>query len=356
MLRTPHTTSAAWGDHGSALMQGLAVAMETYTETGRAAPRGYVRGGMGRLTEALRTAAEQAGATILTESRVERIQIEKGRTVGIELADGRNLQAPVVVANSDTKRTFLDLIDAEALPGSIIRRVRGLRTDVAPPKLHCALSEPPSWYAFADWDRANDAPLALTSSRDLHERAWEDARRGRLPEECLMVAMTPSTCDPSLAPKGHDTTSFWTLFAPVQPSEGSWNDRRDEMADRLLRQISRYSPNFRDSLIDFVLLTPTDIERRVGLTDGNIHHVDLSPSQVLWQRPCVELARYRTPVTGLYLCGAGQHPYGEVSGGPGHNAAHAVLEDLDLIRPGSWEECRRAGPGRVDPARLPSFS
>jgi phytoene dehydrogenase-like protein len=109
------------------------------------------------------------------------------------------------------------------------------------------------------------------------------------------------------------------------------------MTDRLLALLSAYSPNFRRALVDCVLFTPWDLENQVLLTDGNIHHVDITPSQMLWQRPLPELARYRTPLAHLYLCGAGQHPYGEVSGGPGHNAAHAVLEDLGAIAPGSWE-------------------
>jgi phytoene dehydrogenase-like protein len=110
------------------------------------------------------------------------------------------------------------------------------------------------------------------------------------------------------------------------------------MAEKLLAHIARYSPNFRDILHDYFLLTPHDLEERVLLTDGNIHHVDMTPSQLLWQRPCPELARYRSPIPGLYSCGAGQHPCGEVNGGPGHNAAHAVLEDLGHIPSGSWQQ------------------
>jgi phytoene dehydrogenase-like protein len=351
----PHDVGSVT-ERGSALMQALAAAMETYTETGMSAPQGYVRGGMGTLTEAMRAAAEEAGAAVLTNCPVERIAVEDGRAVGVRLADGRTLPARLVVANSDPKRTFLSLIDPVALPSAFLRRVRGLRTDVAPLKLHCAMNGLPRWHAFDDADLPNRGPLALTSSRAVHERAWADARSGCLPSECLIVAMTPSIWDPALAPPGHHTTSFWIQFAPVRPSKGSWNERREEMADRLLNQIASRSPNFRERLHDYVLLTPADLERRVSLTDGNIHHVDISPGQALWQRPLTELARYRSPVEGLYLCGAGQHPYGEVSGGPGHNSAHAVLEDLGLIGAGTWEETRPGATGHVAPKRAPSFS
>ena len=148
----------------------------------------------------------------------------------------------------------------------------------------------------------------------------------------------PSVWDQTLAPPGCHTASFWILFAPVHLAEGTWSERRDEMAERLLTQLDKYSPNFRQALVDYVLLTPWDLEQDVLLTDGNIHHVDITPSQMFGQRPIPELARYRAPIAGLYLCGAGQHPYGEVSGAPGHNAAHAILEDLGVIEPGSWEQ------------------
>jgi phytoene dehydrogenase-like protein len=342
-------------DHGSALIQALAAAMHSYTETAVPSPHGFVRGGMGEVTEAMRTAAEEAGATIHTDCPVDRIDVEGGRARGVQLGDGRSLPAEIVVAGTDPKRTFLSLIDPSALSSAFLRRVRVLRTEVAPLKLHCAMSELPCWHAFGDSELPNRGPLALTSSRALHERAWESARTGQLPSKCLIVAMTPSVWDPSLAPRGHHTTSFWIQFAPVRPSEGSWEQRRDEMADRLLNQIAGHSPNFRDQLRDYVLLTPADLEHQVRLTDGNIHHVDISPSQVLWQRPMTEVARYRTEVEGLYLCGAGQHPYGEVSGAPGHNAAHAVLEDLELIPAGSWEESHRM-TGRVDGTRSLCFS
>jgi phytoene dehydrogenase-like protein len=351
----PHDVGSL-ADHGSALMQGLAAAMEAYSETGASTPRGYVGGGMGRLTDAMREAAEQAGAKVVTSCPVERIEVEAGRAAGVRLADGRALPAEVVVAGTDPKRTFLGLVDPGDMPEGFARQIRALRTDVAPLKLHCAMAELPEWHGFEDPDLPNRGPLALTSSRALHERAWDDARSGRLPAECLIVAMTPSTWDPALAPAGRHTTSFWIQFAPVRPNDGSWDDRRDEMADRLLAQIGRHSPNFRSKLDEYVLLTPADLERRVHLTDGNIHHVDISSSQALWQRPMPALARYRTPIRGLYLCGAGQHPYGEVSGAPGHNAAHVVLEDLELIETGSWEERRRDRPGRVDERRAASFS
>ena len=334
-----HDIGSLW-DHGSALAMAVSSALETYSETGISMPQGYVRGGMGRLTELMRQAAEEVGATIRTGARIDQIKVEQGRVVGVELTTGEQLVADLVISNADPKRTFLQLLDTTDLPGSFVERVKAIRTDIAPLKFHCALSQLPEWFAFEGSDIPTLGPLTIKPSREHYERAWDDARQGRLPEAPYMVAMTPSTWDPSLAPPGHHTVSFWIVFAPVRLKDGTWSERRDEMAERLLRQIDRYSPNFRNALVDYVLLTPTDLEERVLLTDGQIHHADMVPSQMFWQRPLPELARYRAPIRGLYLCGAGQHPGGEVSGGPGHNAAHAVLEDLGIIVPGSWEENR----------------
>jgi phytoene dehydrogenase-like protein len=345
-LSSPHDMGSLW-DHGSGFAMALAKAAESYSETGEAVPQGYVKGGMGEITRALRDAAEEAGATITLNAPVASIELEAGRAAGVRLENGDQITAGAVISNTDPKRTFLNLIDAENLSAEFIKRVRNLRTDVAPLKFHVALSELPEYLAFPDSDIASRGGLVINPSREYHERAWDDARHGRLPEAPFMALMTPSLWDKTVAPPGHHTVSFWILFAPVTLAEGTWPHRREEMAERLLGLIDRYSPNFRRAVVDRFLLTPADLEDRVLLTDGNIHHVDIRPSQMLSQRPLPELAHYRAPLEGLYLCGAGQHPYGEVSGGPGHNAAHAVMEDLEMIAPGEWQQVHRGETGRV---------
>ena len=325
----PHDMGSVY-DTGTGLATALATAMSTFSETGRPAPRGYVRGGMGELTQAMADAAGEHGVSIRTSSPVHHILVEDGRAVGVELEGGEAVEASVVVSNADPKRTFLRLLEPEDLPEGFRHRVQALRTDVAPLKFHCALSELPEFYGFEGSEKPTRGTFQICPDRSYHERAWDDARHGRLPEAPFMDLMTPSAGDASLAPAGQHTVSFWILFAPVHLRTGSWPERREEMAERLLNIVDQYSPNFRRALRDYVLLTPYDLEQRVLLTDGNIHHVDISPSQMLWQRPLPELANYRTPVQNLYLCGAGMHPYGEVHGACGHNAAHAVLEDLGM--------------------------
>ena len=327
-IHAPHDMGSLY-DTGTGLVKALSTAMRNYTETGRPAPSGYVRGGMGSLTEAMLQTAQDYGVTVRTNCPVHHILVENTQAVGVELESGEIIRARTVISNADPKRTFLKLMHPTDLPGSLLQKVRQIRTDIAPLKFHCALSELPEYYGFEGSDLPTKGLHRISPSRAYQERAWDDARHGRLPRAPYMDVMTPSVWDDSLTPPGKHTVSFWILFAPVHLKEGSWPDRREEMADRLLQMMDQHSPNFRKAVLDYVLFTPYDLEQRVLLTDGNIHHVDISPSQMLWQRPIPELARYQTPVQNLYLCGAGMHPYGEVCGAPGHNAAHAILRDLE---------------------------
>lgn len=328
-------------DHGSALVRALALAMRKYSPSGWLPPSGYVRGGMGEVTRAMRDAAVEHGANIYVNSPVEEIVVSGGRAVGVRLASGELCEADAVLSGTDPVRTFLRLVGADKLAPTFRRKLEALRTDIAPMKLHCALSGLPEWTAFEGTEIPFQGLMSINPSRAYYERAWDDARHARLPEAPILTAMTPSYWDDTLAPPGDHTMSFWSLFAPPRLQEGTWSARRGEMTERMLGVIERHAPDFRRHLLDVQLLTPQDLEERVLLTDGNIHHVDISPSQMLWQRPLSELAQYSSPIAGLYLCGAGQHPYGEVSGGPGHNAAHVVLEEWGAIPPGTWQEIFR---------------
>jgi phytoene dehydrogenase-like protein len=147
-----------------------------------------------------------------------------------------------------------------------------------------------------------------------------------------MEVQIPSVYDPTLARAGHHVVSVWAMWAPPRLAEGDWESRRQEVGERLIDQLTAYAPNFRRSLVDWMLFTPADLEARVGLTDGNIRHLDIVPSQMFARRPLPGWADYRTPLPGLYLCGGGTHPGGEVTGAPGHNAAQAILQDLAAAR------------------------
>ena len=143
-----------------------------------------------------------------------------------------------------------------------------------------------------------------------------------------MEVQVPSAYDPAMAPPGDHVLSIWALYAPSRLREGTWDDRRPEVGERLIDTLAAYAPNLRDIMIDWSLFTPADIEQRMAMTDGNIRHLDMVPSQFLAQRPVLGWSNYRTPIASLYLCGAGTHPGGEVTGAPGHNAAQIILADL----------------------------
>jgi phytoene dehydrogenase-like protein len=321
-------------DVGTGLLFALTTAMGAYSETSQAVPNGYVRGGMGQITALMAEAAAEYAAQIRTGAPVSRILVEDGRACGVELASGEQIASRLVISDLDIKRTFLQLIESSQLDQRLLRRVRALQTNVAAGlKLHCALSEPPEYRVAGGLtpEQLREATLIVAPDRAYREAAWRAASHGELPEAPLIAGFMPSVYDPSLAPPGKYTWSAYIVWAPARLRQGSWQERRDEMADRLLAVMTRYAPNFRRALADYVLLTPADLETRMYLTDGNIHHVDAIPSQLLWQRPLEELARYRGPVEGLYLCGAGTHPWGEVSGAPGHNAAQAILDDLEGV-------------------------
>lgn len=330
----PHDVGSVH-EAGSAGLMALQEAMRRYSETTEPVPSGYVRGGMGEVTRAMAEAAVEAGAEIFTDRAVGSVVCPAGKVAGLRFEDGELVSARHVILGCDPL-TSMRLV-GDALDVELVSRVRDLKRWVAPLKLHCAMRRLPEWSAFPDSKIPHEGLFFLSRSRQQSEEAWEAASTGELPDNPNMVIMTPSIWDPSVAPAGEHTISVWTLYAPVAPREGRWQERRSEMLELMLTAIERDAPEFRECLVDAVLLTPLDIEERVGLPGGNIHHIDVAPDQILWRRPLPELARYRFPVRGLYGCGASHHPYGEVSGAPGHNAAHAVLEDCGIVGP-SWQQ------------------
>jgi phytoene dehydrogenase-like protein len=335
----PHDIGSLY-ERGSALAMAIATAASAYSETGQNSPRGYVNGGMGTVTQLMMQAAADHGVKLRAGTPVERVVIEKGRVSGVLLAGGEIVEATTVVLNVDVKRAFRTLIPSSDLPEGLPERVGHLTTNVAPLKFHCALADLPEFSPFGPATVPARGNVVISPTAAYWQDAWDEARKGDLPTAPHIDIMTPSYWDPDLAPAGCHTVSFWILFAPVKLKVGTWPERREEMAHRLIDIVSTYSPNFRHALRDYVLLTPWDLEERVQLTNGNIHHVDFAGEQILAGRPLPELAGYATPVPGLYLCGAGQHPYGEVTGAPGYNAAHTVLEQLGVSTT-PWQEISR---------------
>ena len=326
----PSDSGSLW-ETGSGFGYALSKAVTRRQIDGVTKPAGTVVGGIGEVTRLLAQAAEEEGVEIRTSTPVREFLVESGVATGVDLVNGDQIAARTVVSSADPRRTFVAMLPQGAVEEAFLGRIRRLRSTYGCLKFLCTLSELPVFYATENLDTewVAGGGIRVRPSTRYRDLAWEDVRHGRLPRAPMLAMAHPSLADPSRAPAGKYTGSWYIEVAPYHLAEGTWDERRDEMANRLLDIIDQYSPNYRRAIIDYKLVTPLDLERDRRLTEGHIHHVDVIPSQMLDQRPLPELSQYRTPLKSLYLCGAGMHPWGEVNGGPGYNAAHQILRDLN---------------------------
>ncbi|OLD65252.1 MAG: hypothetical protein AUI52_07810 [Acidobacteria bacterium 13_1_40CM_2_68_10] len=289
---------------------------------------GHVHGGMGTISEALATAARSLGAVIRTKAEVRRILIQNGRAVGIALASGDEIRARVVASNADPKRTFLGMIEAGQLEGRFLEDIRRIKMAGPCAKINFALSEGP---VLTQWPKdptpAQKSDFTVCHGLAYHERAWDEAKHGRASTQPYVDCVVPTHIDPTLAPPGRAVLTAFVQYAPYHLKEGNWATERERLADRVTDAIEEVAPNFKRSVMARDILSPVDLESRFALTEGNIFHGDLSLGQLFLGRPVPGWARYRTPVRGLYLCGAGVHPGGGVTGAPGYNASQRILKD-----------------------------
>ncbi|HEX7037057.1 MAG TPA: NAD(P)/FAD-dependent oxidoreductase [Pseudomonadales bacterium] len=296
---------------------------------------GHAIGGMGAITAAMRAEAEALGVEVRTEAEVAEVLVEGGRAAGVRLADGGVLRGRCVAANVGPKRLFLGLVDARHLDGEFLRRIRSYRTESASFRMNVALSELPDFTCRPGREVGlhHQAGIIIGPTMDYLERAYLDARRYGFSREPVVEMLIPSTVDDNLAPPGRHVASLFCQHFPFElPGGASWDDRREQAADAIVDAVTRFAPNFRDAIIARQLHSPLDLERKFGLTGGDIFHGALSLDQLWSNRPVMGFADYRTPVPGLYLCGSGAHPGGGVTGIPGHNAAREILRDQRVRR------------------------
>jgi phytoene dehydrogenase-like protein len=297
---------------------------------GHAGAWGWAKGGMGGVSAAMARAAEAAGAEIRTDAEVDRVAINaSGRAVGVALADGSLVRAQRVVSCAHPVTTYLSLIGEERLPGDVVRDVKRYRTRSGSVKLNVALSELP---AFPAWDQEGDPHrglVAVSPSIEYLERAWDDAKYGRMSEHPYVEVVFPTAHEPEgLAPKGKHLMLGFSQYGPYELAEGSWDEGgRDDYAARVLKALGEFAPSLESAVEHLEVLTPRDIEERFGLIGGNIMQGELTPDQLFSFRPIPGHGDYRTPVAGMYLCGSGTHPGGGVMGVPGRNAASVILRD-----------------------------
>ncbi len=291
----------------------------------------YVAGGMGGITQALQAAASERGAQIRTGREVAQILVETGRTTGVQLNDGSRHWAPLVLSNATPQITFKRLLDKVPLPPAFVQAVEAIDYASATAKINLAVSRLPDFSACPGADSPGPqhrGTIHIGADMATLERAFDDAKYGRPSTHPLIEMTIPSAVDSSLAPAGHHIVQLFVQYAPYRLAEGDWDTQREPFAERCLQEIERYAPGFADTVLHRQVLSPVDLEREFAMTGGNIFHGAMSPAQLLSLRPVPGWSDHRTPIRGLYLCGAGTHPGGGVTGLPGRNAARAVLADL----------------------------
>jgi phytoene dehydrogenase-like protein len=289
-----------------------------------------VKGGPGALTQAMAEAARDAGATIRLDAAVARINVANGRAQGVILQDGSEIPASAVVSNADPRRTLLTLVDPIELDPGVLQRLRNYRMPGTVAKVNLTLGRLPPFNGIA-----NPADLHgrihVGPSLDYLERAYDASKYGEISEEPYLDITIPSLLDPDLCPPNRHVMSVYVQYAPHKLAPGAdWTRTRDQLANHVVRTLERYSPGFHNAIEDRQVLTPVDLEQRYGLTNGHIHHGELALDQLFTMRPILGYAQYRTPIDGLFLCGAGTHPGGGVSGLSGRNAAREILRSLKL--------------------------
>lgn len=289
---------------------------------------GIPAGGMGTITRVLADTARRFGVEVRTNAAVERVMVENGRAVGVRLASGEEIRAQVVISNADPKRTFLSLVDENDLATDFVTAVRRIKTRARYMKLHAALRGTPRFVAAPDAEPRMIAAARIAPSLKYVEDAWRDAERGKPSRRPVMSLQLPTAYEPGLAPAGKHVFGAWVRYAPATEHSLTSDELRAASMRNILDVIETYAPGFADLIDWHRLYTAEDIERETGMTDGSIRHIDMTLDQMLHLRPMHQWSAYQSPIEGLFLCGSGTHPCGSVTGAPGHNAAHAVLENL----------------------------
>ena len=294
---------------------------------------GDVQGGMGALCDAIADAATGFGAEIRTDAPVARIRVEDGRATGVELESGEALAAETIVSNADPRTTFTRLLDPRSMGATLLQHVANIKYQGTGLRIHLALSGLPQFTSLSasGSDAVSPAqlgaPIQIAPSLDYIERAYDCSKFGRFSDAPFLDILIPSVLDPSAAPAGRHLMSITAKYAPFELREGDWDAQKEVFADIVVDTLAEYAPDIRDLIEERHVLSMPDLERLYGLPEGNPNHGEMILNQFFHMRPIPGHARYRAPLDGLYLCGAGCHPGGGVTGVPGHNAAREILKD-----------------------------
>jgi len=306
---------------------------------------GLPRDGMGMIAEALANGLRAHGGVLRTNAPVRGVRVEDGAATGLVLRNGEIIAARIVVSGADPKRSLVHLLPAGALPAAVTAKARDIDQRGSMARIHLLVDALPDYVGFPAGQSGpqHQGLTILGPTPALYEQAWQAQQRGEFADDYVIEALIPSVTHPGLAPLGMHTLSLGVQQLPFTLARQSWAERGEEWADRVMEMYFRYAPNMRGAIRGRHVITPLDLERTYNITGGNIFHASMIGLENLFAcRPIPEAAGYRTPIRGYYLCGAGSHPGGGVTGAPGHNAAHRILADLEG-RPGE-RVARRVEP------------
>jgi phytoene dehydrogenase-like protein len=288
---------------------------------------GFHKDGTGGIAEVIAAAARAQGAEIRTNARVVEVQVRNNRATGVVLENGDELTASVVVSSLDPKQTFLGLVGEKHLPGDLVAAIRRFNIRGSSAKVNLALDAAPKLACFPGEGRHLAGAISISPSVDYLERAYDDAKYGDFSRRPYIDIILPSMIDPGMAPPGKHVMSCFVQYAPYRLREGTWDEKREALGDTVVDTLANYFPNLKDIILHRQVVTPLDIERTTGLSEGNIFQGELSLSQLFFLRPAAGYAQYRTPIKGYYQCGSGTHPGGGITGAPGRLAALEILKD-----------------------------
>ena len=288
---------------------------------------GLSRGGTGAVSDAIASAARRFGAEIRTQAPVAQLIVKGRRATGVALVNGEELTADVIISSVDPNQTFLKLMDPRLLPDDFVESVHRYKFRGSSGKVNLALDALPEFTCLPGVGPHLRGAISISPSIDYMEQAYDDAKYGRFSRRPYVDVVIPSLTDPSVAPPGKHVMSCFVQYAPYHLKEGSWDDQREAFGDAVVNAIAEFAPNIRNIIRNRQVLTPLDIEREFGLTEGNIFQGELTLEQLFFLRPVAGWAQYVTPVNRLYLCGSATHHGGGIMGAPGRNAAMRVLKE-----------------------------
>jgi phytoene dehydrogenase-like protein len=288
---------------------------------------GFAKGGTGSVSEAIAGAARRLGAEIRTDASVAKVLVKNGRAAGVVLENGDELRAKIVVSGLDPRRTFLGLLEERDLPGELVADIKRFKFRGSSGKVNLALGELPNFTCMPGNGPHLRGAMSISPSLEYVERAYDDAKWGEFSRRPYMDIVIPSMIDPGMAPPGKHVMSIFVQYAPYNVNGGWTDEKREAFGDAVIDAVARFAPNIRSAILHRQVITPLDIERITGLTEGNIFAGELALHQLFFLRPAPGWAKFRTPVKGFYQCGSGTHPGGGIMGASGRLAAREILKD-----------------------------